>query len=136
MGVSQNTIRQEIEEGEPSVSTYFQEERMSYFKDARDRDPMTLVPGAITRTFWGDNILLSLVEIEANSEVPRHTHPHEQAGVLIEGEMEMGIGGEVRVMKPGDMYIIPANVEHYARCGDTSAKALDIFSPVREEFKY
>jgi quercetin dioxygenase-like cupin family protein len=109
---------------------------MSYFKDAEDRDPMTLVPGAITRTFWGDNILLSMVEIEANTEVPRHTHPHEQAGILVEGEMEMGIGDEVRVLKPGDMYIIPGNVEHYARCGNTPAKALDIFSPVREEFKY
>ena len=109
---------------------------MSYFKDAGNRNPMTLVPGATTRTFWGDNILLSMVEIEANAEVPWHTHPHEQAGILVEGEMEMGIGDEVRVLKPGDMYIIPGNVEHYARCGDAPAKALDIFSPVREEFKY
>lgn len=109
---------------------------MSYFKDAADRVPKELAPGATTRTFWGDNVLLSLVEIEANSEVPRHTHPHEQAGIMLEGEMEMGIGGEVRVLKPGDMYIIPGNVEHYARCGDKPARALDIFSPVREEFKY
>ncbi|MCH8799275.1 MAG: cupin domain-containing protein [Chloroflexi bacterium] len=109
---------------------------MSYFKEASDRDPMELVPGARTRTFWGDNMLLSLVEIDANSEVPKHTHPHEQAGILIEGELEMGIGGEVKVLKPGDMYIIPGDVEHYARCGDTPALALDIFSPVREEFKY
>ena len=109
---------------------------MSYFKDAAERNPKELAPGAITRTFWGDNLLLSLVEIAANSEVPRHTHPHEQAGILIEGEMEMGIAGEVRMLKPGDMYIIPGNVEHYARCGDQPAKALDIFSPVREEFKY
>ena len=109
---------------------------MSYFKDAQSRDYMQLVEGARTRTFWGERILLSLVEIDANSEVPKHTHPHEQAGILIEGELEMGIGGEVKVLKPGDMYIIPGDVEHYARCGDTPALALDIFSPVREEFKY
>ena len=109
---------------------------MPYFKDARSREPMELVPGARTRTFWGDQVLLSLVEIDANSEVPSHTHPHEQAGMLVEGELEMGIGGEVRTMKPGDMYIIPGNVEHYARCAGTPAKVLDIFSPVREEFKY
>lgn len=109
---------------------------MSYFKDAASRKEKELVLGARTRTFWGDKMLLSLVEIDANSEVPNHTHPHEQAGIVIEGEMEMGIGGEVRVLKPGDMYIIPGGVEHYARCGDKSAKALDIFSPVREEFKY
>ncbi len=109
---------------------------MSYFKEASQRDPMELVPGARTRTFWGDNMLLSLVEIDANSEVPIHTHPHEQGGIVIEGEMEMGIAGEVRVLKPGDMYIIPGNVEHYAKCGSTPVVALDIFSPVRAEFQY
>jgi len=112
------------------------EQRRSYFKTVRGRRTKELVPGARTRTFWGENILLSLVEIDAHGHVPNHTHPHEQAGIVIEGEMEMGIGGEVRVLKPGDMYIIPGGVEHYARCGDTPAKALDIFSPVREEFKY
>ena len=109
---------------------------MSYFIDAQGREPMQLVPGARTRTFWGENVLLSMVEIDANSEVPNHSHPHEQAGIVIEGEMEMGIGGEVRTLRPGDMYIIPGDVVHYARCGDTPAKVLDIFSPVREEFKY
>ena len=109
---------------------------MSYFKDAAGRKEMQLVPGARTRTFWGDNMLLSLVEIDANSQVPNHTHPHEQAGIVIEGEMEMGIAGEVRTLKPGDMYIVPSGVEHYARCGDQPAKALDIFSPVRAEFQY
>ena len=109
---------------------------MSYFKSARERKPMELVPGARTRTFWGDNMLLSLVEIDANSEVPKHTHPHEQGGIVIEGEMEMGIGEEVKLLRPGDMYIIPGNVEHYAKCDAIPVKALDIFSPVREEFIY
>ena len=48
----------------------------------------------------------------------------------------MGVAGEVKLLKPGDMYIIPGGVEHYAKCGDVGALALDIFSPVREEFKY
>ena len=109
---------------------------MSYFKDPEDREPMELVPGARTRTFWGDNMLLYLVEIDANAEVPKHTHHHEQGGIVIDGELEMGIGGEVKTLKPGDMYIVPGDVEHYARCGSTPAKALDVFSPVREEFKY
>ena len=109
---------------------------MSYFKEAAGRKDMQLVPGARTKTFWGDNMLLSLVEIDANAEVPNHTHPHEQAGIVIEGEMEMGIGEEVRTLKPGDMYIVPGGVEHYARCGEIPAKVLDIFSPVRAEFQY
>ncbi len=109
---------------------------MSYFIDASDRKPMELVPGVRTRTFWGEQMLLSLVEVDANSEVPLHTHPHEQGGVIIEGELEMGVDGEVKLLKPGDMYIIPGNVEHYAKAHAVKAVALDIFSPVREEFKY
>jgi quercetin dioxygenase-like cupin family protein len=109
---------------------------MSYFIDASDRKPMEVVPGARTRTFWGEQMLLSLIEVDANSEVPRHTHPHEQAGIIVEGELEMGIDGEVKLLKPGDMYIIPGNVEHYAKAYEVKALALDIFSPVREEFKY
>ena len=109
---------------------------MSYFKQLEGRDSLELAPGARTQTFWGDNITLSFVTIDANSLVPRHTHPHEQAGLVIEGEMEMGIADEVKVLRPGDMYIIPGGVEHYAQCGDIPARVLDIFSPVREEFKY
>ena len=50
--------------------------------------------------------------------------------------MEMGIDGEVQTLKVGDMYIIPGGVEHYAKGLDRPCKALDVFSPVREEFKY
>jgi uncharacterized RmlC-like cupin family protein len=87
---------------------------MSYFKDSNNRTSLDLAPGARTQTFWGDNMLLSLVSIDANSTVPRHTHPHEQAGVVTEGKLEMGIGDEVKTLQPGDMYIIPGGVEHYA----------------------
>ena len=109
---------------------------MSYFIDAASREPLELVPGARTRTFWGEQMLFSLVEVDADSEVPLHTHPHEQGGIIVEGELEMGVDGEVKLLKPGDMYIIPGNVEHYAKAYSTKAIALDIFSPVREEFKY
>lgn len=76
------------------------------------------------------------MEADADFEVPLHTHPHEQGGIIAEGELEMGIGGEVKLLKPGDMYIIPGNGEHYAKAYDNKAVALDIFSPVREEVQY
>ena len=40
---------------------------MSYFKDAASRESKELIEGARTQTFWGDNMLLSLVSIDANS---------------------------------------------------------------------
>ena len=107
-----------------------------YYLDPKERKTKELAPGVTIRTFWGDKMLLSLVEFEPNSDVPNHTHPHEQGGIMVEGEMEMDIAGEKRLLKPGDMYIIPGNVEHAARSGSGRGVALDIFSPVREEFKY
>ncbi len=107
-----------------------------YFLQPESRGYKILAEGARTRTFWGQQMLFSLVEVEANALVPLHTHPHEQGGIIVEGELEMGVGNEVRLLKPGDMYIIPGGVEHYAKGQDSKAIALDIFSPVREEFKY
>ena len=50
--------------------------------------------------------------------------------MMLEGELEMNIAGEGRLLKPGDVYIIPGNVEHWAKSGSSQARVLDIFSPV------
>ena len=107
-----------------------------YFHDPKERATKELAPGARTRTFWGEKMTLSLVDIDAGCLVPTHSHPHEQGGMVVEGELEMGIGGETRVLAPGDVYLIPGDVEHWAKARGTAVRVLDIFSPVREEFKY
>ena len=109
---------------------------MPFYIDASSRDPLELAPGVHTRTFWGEQMLLSLVEVEANTEMPLHTHPEEQGGIIIEGEFEIGMAGEVKVLMPGDIYIIPGGVEHYAKALGQKVRALGIYSPVREAFKY
>ena len=107
-----------------------------YFHDPAERQTKDTAPGVRIRTFWGDRLLLAVVELDAGSEVPSHTHPHEQGGMMLEGDLEMNIAGETRLLKPGDVYVIPGNVEHAARCVGAPARVLDIFSPVREEFQY
>ena len=106
------------------------------FYNAEDRASRELVPGGVIRSFWGEKTLLSLVDIQPNVEVPLHAHPHEQSGMLLEGELEMGIGEEAKMLGPGDMYIIPGSVEHYAKAHSSPARVLDIFTPVREDYKY
>ena len=106
------------------------------FYDVSKREVMEIVRGGTIRTFWGDKSLLAVVELDAHTEVPAHTHPNEQGGILLEGEMEMGIGIDTKLLKPGDIYIIPGNVQHWARTKNGTAKALDVFSPVREDYKY
>jgi quercetin dioxygenase-like cupin family protein len=108
----------------------------SYFCDFENRATKQLAPGVLARTFWRDKMLLSLVDLDPNSTVPVHQHPHEQSGVVLDGEMEMTIAGESRLLHPGDMYLIPGGVEHGVRTLNGTARVLDIFSPVREEYKY
>ncbi|MSQ33574.1 MAG: cupin domain-containing protein [Dehalococcoidia bacterium] len=107
-----------------------------YFHDPATRPHKELLPGVRIRTFWGDKVLLSLVDLAPHAEVPTHTHPHEQAGTVLEGEAEMTVGGETRHLRPGDIYIVPGNVVHAVKNGAREARFLDVFSPVREEYKY
>jgi quercetin dioxygenase-like cupin family protein len=109
---------------------------MDYFCDVENREAKEIAPDVYIRTFWGKEMLLSIVDLASNAVVPPHSHPHEQTGTLISGEFELTIAGETRRLKPGDTYIIPGGVEHSGRAGDSAARALDIFSPVREEYQY
>lgn len=106
------------------------------FYDPSEREAKELVAGINARTFWGEEMLLAVVDLDPNAQLPRHSHPHEQGGLMISGQMEMTIDNETRLLKPGDVYIIPGGVEHEARTFDEAVKVIDIFSPVREEYKY
>jgi len=69
--------------------------------------------------------------------VASHAHPNEQAGVVAEGEFTMRIGDQERVLKKGDVYLIPSNVEHgVPAVGKKGALVADIFSPPREDYKH
>lgn len=93
--------------------------------------------GPSLRTFWGDDIMISLVEMEAGSVVPAHSHPEEQAGYVVAGTLEFTMQGETTTVGPGGVFFIPGGVEHSVVVkGAESARVVDIFSPVREDYKY
>jgi len=94
-----------------------------------------LAPGVMLRPMWGDKVMMSVVEVAPKAVVPNHTHPHEQAGLVLQGEFEFTIGGETKWMKQGEAYIIPGGVAHSLVGLDGWSLILDIFSPPREEYK-
>jgi len=108
---------------------------MSYFHDSSAITRREVAPGVVLRTMWGEKVMMSLVEVASGAVMPLHSHPHEQAGIMMQGEFEMTIGGETRVLSTGDAYVIPGGVEHGVRGLDGSSLALDIFSPPREDYK-
>lgn len=106
------------------------------FYNPSHREQKELIQGVQARTFWGENLMLVVVDLDANAVIPPHRHPHEQGGYMLSGAMELTIEEETRHLLPGDIYIIPGNVEHSVRVGAEPARVLDIFAPVREEYKY
>ena len=108
---------------------------MRYYFDPSEVRRRQLAPGFTVRTIWGEKTMMSLVEISPNSSVPNHAHPHEQSGIVLQGEFEFTIGGETKQVRQGDAYVIPGGVEHSLVASDGWALALDIFSPPREDYK-
>lgn len=82
----------------------------------------------------GSSITLGLVDIKAGSMVALHHHVHEQITCIIEGQLDMTIGGTPCSLTKGMYYVIPSNVPHSA-IAITDCKVIDVFSPVREEYK-
>jgi unsaturated pyranuronate lyase len=106
------------------------------FHNPEIRPYRELSPGVHTRTFWGETHLLSLVDFEANTILPRHNHPHEQSTFVLFGELEFFVGEDSQILKAGELAVIPAGVEHYVKVGPVPARTLDIFVPAREDLKY
>lgn len=102
----------------------------------RDQIPEKTLPnGAKAQVFTGEKIQFSIVRIEPGQHVAEHSHPHEQAGTVLEGEFDLQIGDERQTLRPGDFYLIPGGVKHAAWGGQAAAVALDVFGPPREEYR-
>ena len=71
--------------------------------------------------------------LKAGSDLPIHTHPHEQTGYLVKGRLKMFIGEASFIAEPGDSWCIGEDVEHGAKALENSV-AVEIFAPVRKEY--
>ncbi len=105
-----------------------------YFVTREDCSRHEIFPGVTIHTAACRKMMLSYVEFEEGAVVASHQHPHEQVGLLLEGELEFTIGDETRRLHPGDMWTIPGNVAHQAVAVNGPVKALDIFNPIREDY--
>ncbi len=82
---------------------------------------------------YGDRTLMAEFRLGQGADLPRHSHPHEQTGYLVSGELTLTIGDETRQVKPGDSWCIAGDVEHKAMAVEDSV-AIEVFSPVREDY--
>jgi quercetin dioxygenase-like cupin family protein len=106
-----------------------------YFIDPGELPVKEIASGAEIRVAYGDKIMLSFVRVAPGAVVPRHSHPHEQGGVCLEGALEFTIAGETQIVRPGQGWMIPGGVQHAVKGMESGAYVLDIFYPHREEYK-
>ncbi len=92
-------------------------------------------PGILMRPLSGDRVMLCWVELQPDAVLPAHSHPHEQGGAVVDGQLTLTVGGETRQLGPGDGFVIPGGVEHSAVAGPAGARTLDVFTPPRDEFR-
>ena len=83
-------------------------------------------PGILSKVENGANLTMAFMEIAPGKEGAEHHHPFDQCGIVVEGEIEMSIGEEKRLLKPAETYFIPAGISHNWRTAQSSAKILDI----------
>jgi quercetin dioxygenase-like cupin family protein len=74
------------------------------------------------------------VELNADTVVPLHQHPHEQVTYVLAGRFEFIVGGETTVLEPGMAAIIPGGVSHGGRTL-TACRVIDVFSPARDDYR-
>jgi len=62
-----------------------------------------------------------------------HSHPHVQSSFIAEGEFEVTIAGETRLLGVGGSFIVPSNVVHGVKAV-TAGRLVDCFTPRRDDF--
>lgn len=96
--------------------------------------PFEISRGFVAKMIHTDRVTLAYVDVEAGAELPEHSHPQEQVTTLLEGQFEFVLGGQTMLLEPGVAVVIPSNIKHAGRA-ITACRILDVFQPVREDFK-
>ena len=81
-----------------------------------------------------NNQTLAFWEVTAGSTVAEHEHPHEQIVTVREGQFQLTVNEETKILDAGMIAVIPGNTKH-SGIAVKDCKLFDIFCPIREDYK-
>lgn len=102
-----------------------------------DLDREVVRRGVERAGFSGDNVLLVMNWLDPGMEVKPHSHPFEQVVFVVKGRMRFTVGDDVLEAEPGSLIRIPPDVVHCGEpIGNEQVLNLDVFSPIREDYRH
>lgn len=104
------------------------------FHQFADIPTREIAPGFFSKLIHTETNTINFIDVTMGSSIPLHQHVHQQCSFAIEGKFELTVNGVPQVLEPGLFAIIPSNVIHGGRAL-TDCKLIDIFSPVREDYR-
>jgi quercetin dioxygenase-like cupin family protein len=102
------------------------------FVKVADISPVAFVDGLDFRPVLAERAMVNFVHFNENTEAPHHSHEEEQIVIVLEGEFQFNLDGDVRTVRPGEVVVVPAWVPHGAWTKDTTCLEVDVFNPPRK----
>lgn len=107
---------------------------MMHFKNIDDLPEKEILPGFYGKFIHTEKLTLAFWRIKSGSILPEHSHIHEQVATLSEGSFELTIEDITQILTPGQIAVIPSGAIHSGKAL-SDCSILDIFTPVREDYK-
>jgi quercetin dioxygenase-like cupin family protein len=105
---------------------------------AEETTPTIVKEGVQRRLLHTDGLMMAAIDFDNGPwkhPDPGHSHVHEQTTYVAEGEIIFFCEGEPEQrLKAGDMFSVPSGKEHSIQLLSKTAKLIDSFTPLREEF--
>jgi len=93
-----------------------------------------IVSGLYGKFVHSETMTIAQWRFEPGADLPMHNHPHEQITMVLQGKLELTVGDETMQLTQGDTLPITSQVMHGGKALEATL-ALDIFHPVREDFR-
>lgn len=98
----------------------------------------TVKDGVQRRLIHTDGLMMAVIDFTNGpwkEPDPSHSHVHEQTTYVAEGEINFFCEGEPEQrLRAGDMFSVSSGKEHTIQLLSKTAKLIDSFTPLREEF--
>jgi quercetin dioxygenase-like cupin family protein len=92
-----------------------------------------VLPGIRVGSVFLGNLMLTHFTMETGSDVPPHSHPHEQISFVVSGVLDFTLAGETRRVGSGAGCAIPSGVVHSVNVVE-EAVVIDCWHPIREDY--